>query len=277
MKSTIFLLSSILVFVMGANSQSGDVRFSKSVKPFEAATEFKSGDYIYAEIKFAAPVGTMLTLNDRPVTFTTEFYSGGKLLDEEMYGVETDRVRASKSVSMMVPVISDPAYDLPQFGKNLFAYRLPAALANLAPGTHEIEFKLKSYNFKDGNDVLAASKFTLTIEAGASAWYKKNEKDAYDAFGKRGVTTVIASERDVALGVVGGKNVITLVNNCGRSVWMRKALGSDKREYRLAPGQEMKYDADGGYLEEWNFGTKKWNTVTKVWEPGPNGKANICK
>jgi len=58
---------------------------------------------------------------------------------------------------------------------------------------------------------------------------------------------------------------------------MRKASGSDKTEYRLSPGQTMRYDRDGGYLEEWNFGTKRWTTVTKVWSPGPDGKANICQ
>ena len=124
---------------------------------------------------------------------------------------------------------------------------------------------------------MSTGKFVLVMDAGAKAWYAKNEKDAYEALTKRGVTTVIASERDVAMGVVGGTNVITLVNNCGKSVWLRKASGSDKREYRLAPGQDMKYDRDTGYLEEWNFTTQRWGMLTKVWEPDSTGKAKICQ
>jgi len=159
----------------------------------------------------------------------------------------------------------------------LLTIRLPAALAKLAPGKYEIEFKLKSYNYKDAAETMSTGKFVLVMDAGAKAWYAKNEKDAYEALTKRGVTTVIASERDVAMGVVGGTNVITLVNNCGKSVWLRKASGSDKREYRLAPGQDMKYDRDTGYLEEWNFTTQRWGMLTKVWEPDSTGKAKICQ
>jgi hypothetical protein len=274
----IALIAAVIIFTcFGANAQGTELQFSKSAKTADGTTEFKSGDFIYAHLKFAQPIASMLTLNDRPVTFLTEFHSKGKLMEEEMYGFDAAKVKGAKQTSIVLPIVSDPAGDVPAFGKNMFAIRLPAALAALPEGSHEIEFKAKSYNYKDAAEPFATGKFTLVIVPGANAWYKKNEKDSYDAMTKRGVTTVIASERDVAMGVVGGTDVVTLVNNCGRSVWMRKASGSDKREYRLAPGQEMKYDRDGRYLEEWNFGTKKWNMVTRVFSTGPDGKANICK
>lgn len=275
-KLSVSLMLMIVFLTVGVNAQKGEITFSKSAKTTENTTEFKSGEFIFAHVKFAQPVAGMLTLSDKPVTFVTEFYSKGKMIDDEMFGFDLAKVKGAKQTTLILPIVSDPAGDIPLWGKNLFSTRLPASLAKLPEGSHEIEYKVKSYNYKDATESLAEGKFTLIIEAGAQAWFKKNEKDSYDAFTKRGVTTVDASARDVAMGVVGGKNVITLVNNCGKSVWMRKLGGSDKTEYRLAPGQEMKYDRDTGYLEEWNFTTKKWNTVSKIWEPGANGKANIC-
>lgn len=258
-------------------AQSGEVTFSKSSKLAESTGEFKSGEFIFAHVKFSQPIAALLTLNDRPVTFLAEYYVKDKMVEEDMFGFDVTKVKGAKQNIIIVPIISDPAGDVPSFGKNLFSTRLPAALAKLPEGIYEIDFKLKSYNYKDASEPMATGKFKLLIEAGAKAWYQKNEKDSYDALTKRGVTGVVVSERDVAMGVVGGSNVITLVNNCGRHVWLRKATGSDKREYRLAPGQEMKYDRDSGYLEEWNFGTKKWTTVSTVWAPDASGKAKICK
>lgn len=277
-KNYLLLVFVVLALSLGAVAQAAEIKFSTSSKTADgSATEFKSGDFIFAHVKFPQPLGTMLTLNDRPVTFVSEYYMKGKMVEDEMFGFDVAKVKGAKQTAMVFPIVSDPTGDVPAFGKNLFSTRLPAALAKLPAGSHEIEIQVKSYNYKDATEAIATGKFTLVIGADAKAWYQKNEKDSYDAMTKRGVTTVDVSARDAAMGVVGGRNVVTLINNCGRSVWMRKALGSDKREYRLAPGQEMKYDRDGGSLEEWNFGTSKWTLVTKDWEPGQNGKANICQ
>lgn len=276
MKINLASIVAILLFVVASNGQPGQVTFSKSSKAADGTTSFNSGEYIFAHVKTSQPIAAALAFNDRPVTFIVEFSSKGKLLDEEMYGFDEAKVKGAKDASFVIPVISDPAVDVPLWGKNLFAIRLPGALAKLSVGSHEIDFDLKSYNYKDAAESISKGKFTVTITAESKAFYAKNEKDSYDSMTKRGVSTVTTSARDYAMGVVGGKSVITLVNNCGRSVWMRKASGSDKTEYRLSPGQTMKYDRDGGYLEEWNFGTQKWNTVTKVWTADATGKANIC-
>lgn len=276
-KNKLFL--SIFCLLLGAgivSAQTGEITFSKSSKTADGSTQFKSSEFIFAHVKFKQPISAMLTLNERPVTFLTEFYSNGKMIEDDMFGFDTTKVKGAKEASIVFPIISDPAGDVPSFGKNLFSTRLPAALAKLPEGTHEIEYFVKSYNYKDAAEAMAKGKFTLVIESGARAWYLKNEKDSYDSLTKRGVSSVIASSRDVAMGVVGGTSVVTLVNNCGRSVWLRKSLGSDKREYRLSAGEEMKYDRDSGYLEEWNFGTKKWSTVTKVFQADSTGKAKIC-
>lgn len=274
---TLSFLLAISAMLAAVEIRANEVRFSTSSTGTASATEFRSGEYIYAHVKFKTPPASVFSYNGRPVTFSAEFYSGGKMLEEEMFGFDETKVKGSKQDVIVFPVVSDPAVDVPAFGKNLFATRIGSEFGKLTPGRHEIEFRLKSYNYKDGSENMAVGKFTLIVEAGAAAWYKKNAAESYDAMVKRGVTTVTASARDIAMGVVGGTSVITLVNNCGRSVWLRKALGSDKTEYRLSPGQSMKYDRDSGYLEEWNFGTRKWNTVTKVWTPGPDGKANICQ
>jgi len=277
MTRTLSLLILLLAVInLSATGQTGEITFSKSAKNAENTTVFKSGEFIFAHVKFKQTVAGLLALSDKPVTFVTEFYSNGKMIDDEMFGFDLAKVKNAQQTTLIFPIVSDPNADLPLWGKNLFSTRLPAALAKLPEGKHEIEYKVKSYNFKDAAESMAEGKFTLVIEVGAQAWYKKNEKESYDAFTKRGVTTVDVSERDLAMGVVGGKNVMTLINNCGKSVWLRKLAGSDKTEYRLSPGQDMKYDRDTGYLEEWNFTTQKWNTVSKIWEPDSKGKANIC-
>jgi hypothetical protein len=256
--------------------QGAEIKFSTSPKSVEPSAGFKSGDFIYGHVTLSQPLAAMLTMTDKPVTLIAEYYAKGKMLDDEMFGFEVARVKGSKQAALVLPIVSDPAGDVNNFGKNLFSVRLPASLAKLPEGSHEIEVKVKSYEFKNGDEMMATGKFTLVIQPGARAWYVQNEKDTMAAFSKRGITSVNVSARDYAMGVVGGTSVITLVNNCGRSVWMRRALGSDKTEYRLAPGQTMKYDRDSGYLEEWNFGTKKWNTVSKIWAADSTGKANIC-
>lgn len=276
MKFNLSALIIAMLFVGVVSAQTGEVIFSKSHKTADSAASFNSGEHIFAHVKTPKPIVAMLTLNDRPVTLLVEYMSNGKSLEEEMFGFDTTKVKGSTQTSFVLPVVSDPAGDVPLWGKNLFAIRLPAALAKLPIGSHEIEFDLKSYNYRDATESIAKGKFTLVIGSEARAFYAKNEKDSYEAMTKRGVSTVTASARDVAMGVVGGTSVITLINNCGKSVWLRKSLGSDKSEYRLAPGQTMKYDRDGGYLEEWNFGTKKWSTLAKVFEADASGKANIC-
>lgn len=276
MKKILTASSLLFLVCVAAAAQVGEVKFSKSPKTADGSTSFNSGEYIFAHIKTPQPIASMLTFNDRPVTLSVEFSSNGKLLDEEMYGFDQTKVKGAKDASFVLPVVSDPAGDVPLFGKNLFAIRLSGALAKLPVGSYEIAFDLKSYNYKDAGESIAKGKFTLVIGSDAKAFYAKNEKDSYDSMTKRGVSTVTASARDVAMGVIGGTNVVTLVNNCGRSVWMRKASSSDKTEYRLSSGQTMKYDRDSGYLEEWNFKTLKWATVSKVWSADSTGKANIC-
>lgn len=276
MHKFLILVLSIVSFSTICFAQTAEIVFSKSSKSVEAASEFTSGEFIFAHVKFSKPLSGILTVTDKPVTLIAEYYSKGKMIDDEMFGFESANIKSSKQTSIVLPVISDTASDVTIFGKNLFAIRLPLSFAKLPDGKHEIEYKLNSYNYKDGSEPVAVGKFTLSIESGAKSWYAQNGKDAMTAFSNRGITSVNVSARDAAMGVVGGTSIVTLVNNCGKSVWMRKAIGFDKTEYRLSPGQTMKYDRDSGYLEEWNFGTKKWNTVTKIWTTDASGKANIC-
>lgn len=276
MKKIFTAFSLSLLLFAAAAAQVGEVKFSKSPKTVDGSTSFNSGEFIFAHVKTPQPIASMLTFNDRPVTFSVEFSSNGNMLEEEMYGFDQTKVKGAKNASFVLPVVSDPAGDVPLFGKNLFAIRLSGALAKLRVGSHEIAFDFKSYNYKDAGESIAKGKFTLVVRPDAKTFFAKNEKDSYDSMTKRGVSTVTASSRDVAMGVVGGTSVITLVNNCGRSVWMRKASSSDKTEYRLSSGQTMKYDRDSGYLEEWNFKTLKWGTVSTVWSADSTGKANIC-
>lgn len=276
MKRILFLILLVMIYAIVSFAQTTEIKFSKSSKNAENVSEFKSGEFIYVHLKFAQPLANILTIGEKPTTLIAEYYNKGKMMDDEMFGFEAANVKKSKQSMVILPIISDTANDVNNYGKNLFSVRLPASLAKLPEGKHEIEFKLKSYEYKNGDEPLATGKFTLSVESGSTSWFKQNEKDAMAAFSKRGITSVDVSARDAAMGVVGGTSVITLVNNCGKSVWLRKANSSDKTEYRLAPGDTMRYDRDGSNLEEWNFGTQKWSGVTKVWTVNTNGRANIC-
>lgn len=74
----------------------------------------------------------------------------------------------------------------------------------------------------------------------------------------------------------GGPQIVTFVNNCKMTVWLRKCIGSDKREYRLSPGATMQYDLNDSYLEQWNFSTGKWGSIS--YKGVTDGsKINVCK
>ena len=47
-------------------------------------------------------------------------------------------------------------------------------------------------------------------------------------------------------------------NNCGTIVWLRQ---DEYKEYHLYSGDMGKFDRAGGPLEQWNFGTWKWNSI----------------
>jgi len=269
-----FLLISLVITALGLTVRAQDVEivFSKSSKDANGAAEFKSGEYIYAHLKFNKPISEVLTVGSTYISFTSELYAGSRLLGEEFSaGHDPDKIRNTKETVYVIPIVSDPAVDLFNFGAKKFAFEMPLGLSKLSEGKHEIQLKVKSGAFRDGTDFLAVGKFNLTVENGGQAWYQKNEKDARDAQLRKGSSAKILSPSTTT------GSVITLVNNCGRSVWLRYALGSNKNEHRLSAGQTMRYDTDYGYLEEWNFGTRKWNTVKTMFSADKDGKANICK
>lgn len=271
MLKKLFAISLVLV-VMGisVSAQNVEIVFSKSLKETDKATEFKSGEYIYAHLKFNKPFAQVLTVGTTYISFTSELYAGSRLLAEEFSsGHDPDKVRNAKETTYIIPIVSNPDVDMFNLGTKKFAFEMPLGLSKLSPGTHEIQLKVKSGAYKDGSEYLATGKFTLTVDANGQAWYQKNEKDSRNAQVRKGSSAKVESYTETS-------SVITLVNNCGRSVWLRYALGSDKTEYRLGPGQTMKYNTDYGYLEEWNFGTKKWTTVKTMFKTDANGKANIC-
>lgn len=260
----------ILSAVIAISAQNAEVVFSKSLKEADKATEFKSGEYIYAHLKFGKPLGEALTVGTTNVSFTSELYAGSRLLAEEFSsGHDPDKVRNAKETGYIIPIVSNPDVDMFNLGTKKFAFEMPLGLSKLSPGTHEIQLKVKSGAFRDGAEYLATGKFTLTVDANGQAWYQKNEQESRNAQIRKGSSAKVTSYTATS-------PVITLVNNCGRSVWLRYALGSDKTEYRLGANQTMKYNSDNGYLEEWNFGTRKWTTVKTMFKTDANGRANIC-
>lgn len=271
MKKVVFLTIAMLAFSSIFFAQA-EIVFSKSGNVADKVTDFKSGEYIYAHLKFSKPISETLTVGTTYISFTSTLVAGSRSLAEEFSsGHDPDKIRASKDSGYVIPIVSDPSFDLFNFGTKKFAFEMPLGLAKLSPGTHEIQLKIKSGAYKDGNDYLATGKFNLTVDATGQAWYQKNEKDSREAQLRKGSSAKILAPSTTAT------SIVTLVNNCGRSVWLRYALGSDKAEYRLSAGQTMRYNSDYGYLEEWNFGTQKWKTVSQMFSADASGKSNICK
>ena len=270
MRNNLIMIITLMILTVSISAQDAEIIFSKSLKESDKATEFTSGDYIYAHLKFNKPFAQVLNVGTTYVSFTSELYAGSRLLAEEFSaGHDPDKVRSAKETTYLIPIVSNPDVDLFNLGSKKFAFEMPLGLSKLTPGTHQIELRVKSGSYKDGSSYLATGRFNLTIGPDGQAWYQKNEKDARNAQIRKGSSARVTSYTETT-------GIITLVNNCGRSVWLRYALGSDKSEYRLGAGQTMRYNTDNGYLEEWNFGTKKWNTITTMFKTDANGRANIC-
>ncbi|GAB4404808.1 MAG: hypothetical protein OHK0053_30470 [Microscillaceae bacterium] len=145
------------------------------------------------------------------------------------------------------------------------------ALAALPPGAQKLTLVAQIQYGKDKKKVVGYRNFTFNSAAGNPKYKAIAEK-----LGKR----INMSEADLNAEwweKFGGPDPVTLVNNCGRTVWLRKSIGSDKREVRIPPGGTFHYDTNEGYLEQWNFGTGRWTSVQNVFTNRQGDKCNICK
>jgi hypothetical protein len=153
------------------------------------SAEFNSNEFIFAHLKTEQALSSVLTLDDRPVSFRLEYSENGKVLEYEDYAFEAKNIKSVKESGYVVlPIVSDPQGNCVSYQKNQFATYFPKVLASLSVGKHTIECKVFCYSYKDGNTPLASGKFDLNILAGAKDWYNKNANDSYNAMINRGIT-----------------------------------------------------------------------------------------
>jgi hypothetical protein len=122
------------------------------------------------------------------------------------------------------------------------------ALANLPAGNHDLTvvFELASGKI---SDVVGVQKVSFNSVAG-------NPK--YKAQSELIKTRMAMSESelaDVRYLKYGGEDWALYENNCGRIVWLRQ---DEDKEFYLYPEDKGMFDRNGGPLEQWNFGTRKW-------------------
>lgn len=122
------------------------------------------------------------------------------------------------------------------------------ALANLPAGNHDLTvvFELASGKI---SDVVGVQKVSFKSVAG-------NPK--YKAQSEIIKTRMAMSESelaDVRYLKYGGEDWALYENNCGRIVWLRQ---DEDKEFYLYPEDKGMFDRNGGPLEQWNFGTRKW-------------------
>ncbi len=260
----------LTTFTMTTLAQEAEIIFSKSMKETEQATEFKSGEPFYALVKFKKPISQVLVPENRMVGITVELYKGKSMIAEESFGGhDPDKFRVAKETNYILPIVSDLKADVFNLGKKeVTAVEMPLAFSRLAPGTHEIEFQLKSLTYKDGEEAFAKGKFTLINDNFSQAWFAKHAQDSRDH-------RLLKSGSGNQTSVTVGTYTVTVTNNCGKTMLIRKAIGVEKTQWLLVSGQKVKLSsALLGSLEQSNNG--RWTSLPYL-TPDDKNNANLCK
>lgn len=131
------------------------------------------------------------------------------------------------------------------------AFEFMEAMSKLPAGTHNLTLVTE---LQSGDLKKVTGKQSITFKSvNGNPIYAENAKLANERM------NMSESElADVRFSKYGGPDWAMYSNNCGRVVWLRQ----DKyKEYYLFPGKQAKFDRNGGPMEQWNFGTLKWNSI----------------
>lgn len=154
------------------------------------------------------------------------------------------------------------------YGYNNQTVEYAKALAGLPAGNHNLKFVAEVQYGKDTRKVFGLRKFTYKSTAG-------NPK--YTAMIPELEKRLSMTEDELSAEhweKFGGPDPVTLVNNCGRTVWLRNT--SSEAEVYIGPGKKYTYDRNEGYLEQWNFGTMRWKIISHVFKVSRDEEVNIC-
>ena len=147
-------------------------------------------------------------------------------------------------------IIRNPETAMFAVNKSTDTHVFMDALSKLPAGNHKLKFVYEMASGKD-NDFIGLR--TITYKShGKNAKFTEWAED----------TKMYLEMSNSQLGEVAFLRAPTdewvyFVNNCGTTVWLRV---DEYKEYYLYPGDKAKFNRTG-FLEQWNFGTWKWNDV----------------
>ncbi len=134
---------------------------------------------------------------------------------------------------------------------NIYTHLFIEAMAKLPPGAHKLTLVLE----------VASGSFQKVVGVQAMTFTSVKDNPRYTKQAASIFERMSMSESelaDVRYLKYAGPDWAMYENNCGRIVWLRQ---DESKEYYLYPGDKGMFDRNGGPLEQWNFGTRKWKSI----------------
>ncbi len=132
-----------------------------------------------------------------------------------------------------------------------FTHIFMDALSKLPAGNHKLKLVYEIASGKD-SDIVGLRNVTYKSKTGNpifTKWAKDTKEQSEMSNAERGDLSFLRSP---------SHDWVLYKNNCGRVVWLRQ---DNYKEYYLYSGDEGRFDRARGYLEQWNFGTRKWKSI----------------
>ncbi len=183
----------------------------------------------------------------RLTEYVVTLKKGDEILAQEIkLGVYNDSPNGD-----FISIIRNPETAMFAVNKSTDTHVFMDALSKLPAGNHKLKFVYEMASGKD-EDLIGIRTVTYKSD-GKNAKFAKWAED----------TKMYLQMSNSQLGEVAflrspSNDWVYFENNCGRTVWLRYDEGT---EYYLYPGDSGKFDRANGYIEQWNFGTWKWNSV----------------
>lgn len=235
---------------------------NKGCRP-PAACSITDGDIVsLSDMVLDNATRDMTSLKDIPCMLTLK--EGDKIIAQHLWEQSCDESGCNQ---LYIDLVTNPDNLIFKNQSTAFV----EALASLSAGAHKLTLVAEIEYSKGKKKVVGLRNFSFNSVAG-------NPK--YTAIAAKLAKRLNMTENELNAEFwekFGGPDVVTLVNNCSRTVWLRKSIGSDKAEVRIPPGGTFKYDTNDGYLEQWNFGTLRWMSTQNFFTNRQGDKVNICK
>lgn len=179
--------------------------------------------------------------------FTTTLIKGNEIIAQHI----NSSIYTGNSSGNFVTIMNSTDEKQPIYAVDYFTGNFMEALAKLPAGTHKLKFV---WEISSDNDKDIVGVRTVTFKSDG-----KNLK--YIKWGKETNELILLSLSEIsnlAFSTSSSNDFAYYVNTCGRLIWIRQ---NGTTEYYMYPGDKIKFDRSSGYIEQWNFGTKKWKNT----------------